>query len=89
MSKNPAPYWIHRAQPYYSAMRSGWVVAVVWIDAITRHGLRAEARETFSALETAREASEGLARDGALLERLLAEHPIDYERYWRERERWN
>jgi hypothetical protein len=28
-------------------------------------------------------------RDGTLFKRLLAEHPIDYERYWRELTRWN
>lgn len=72
-----------------SAERSGSVAAVVWVDATTRHELRAEAQETYSALEAAGEASEQLARDGALRERLLAERPIDYERYWRELARWN
>lgn len=89
VSENPAPYWIHRVEPYYSAECAGWVAAVVWVDASTRHELRAEARETYSALEAAREASAQLARDDALRERLLAEHPIDYERYWRERAHWS
>ena len=35
------------------------------------------------------ETSEQLARDDALRERLLAEHPITYERYWRGLARWN
>jgi len=89
VSENPAPYWIHRVEPYYSAERSSWVAAVVWVDATTRHELRAEVRETYSTLEAAREAGEQLVRDGTLFKRLLAEHPIDDERYWRELARWN
>lgn len=88
MTEDPAPYWITRYEPIYSAERAAWIAAAVWIDATISQEWRAEGTQAYSTYAEALLASQTLGDDHALLQRLLDAKPRDMEAYWRQRWGW-